>query len=38
MNNHNEHIEQDKHLNDPKNGETILAHNGKKWKIFIFVS
>ena len=26
MNSHNEHIEQDKHLNDPNNDETILTH------------
>jgi len=26
MNNYNEHIEQDKHLNDPSNGEINLAH------------
>ena len=29
MNNHNEYIGQDKHLNDPNNAKTILAHIGE---------
>ena len=33
MNNHNEHIEQDKHLNDSNNGETILAHIDQNEKL-----
>ena len=31
MNNHNEHIEQDNHLND--HGKTILSHSGKSEKL-----
>jgi len=32
MSNHNEYIEQDKHVNNPNNSEIILAHIGKKKK------
>jgi len=32
MNSPNKHIEQDKHLNDPNNDETILTHIRKNKK------
>ena len=33
MNNHNERIEQDNHLDYPNNGERILTHIGENKKL-----
>jgi len=36
MNNHAEHIESDKHLNDPNNDETILSYIEENKKLPFF--